>query len=117
MNSGDTAVLGGLMKDQDNEDVTKIPILGDIPLIGWLFKQQSKSKTKTNLLVFITPKIIRTAADSAEVLDAKITERISFIQQNMNGRDPHGQYIDALPRKKTAKPAKSNAESPAVETF
>lgn len=116
--SGDTAVLGGLMKDSDGDDVTKIPVLGDIPLIGWLFKSQGKNKEKINLLVFITPKIVRTQADSAEIVDQKIAERITFIQQNMNGRDPHGQYIDALTRKKAAKqPDKPAGEAPAVETF
>ncbi len=116
MNSGDTAVLGGLMRDQDKDAVVKVPILGDIPILGWLFKSQTKNKDKTNLLVFITPRIIRDQAASAAILDEKINERIDFVQRNMNGKDPHGHYIDGLLRKKTAKP-KVEAESPAVETF
>ncbi len=117
LNSGDTAVLGGLLKDKDSEDVTKIPILGDIPVLGWLFKSQKKSKQKTNLVVFITPKIIRNVDDSQSILENKLNERIDFVQRNMSGRDPHGHYVDALPRRKTAKPETKDKEVPAVESF
>ncbi|MCB0362410.1 MAG: type II secretion system secretin GspD, partial [Bdellovibrionales bacterium] len=99
VNSGDTAVLGGLMKDQDSENVTKVPVLGDIPIIGWLFKGKSTEKVKSNLFVFITPSIIRNAQDSSKLLDTKLDERIDFIQKAMGGRDPHGGIIDKLPRK------------------
>jgi general secretion pathway protein D len=99
VNSNDTAVLGGLMRDNDNESVTKVPILGDIPVLGWLFKSKSTQKQKTNLLVFITPRIMRNSQDNADLLNSKLNERIDFIQQNMKGRDPHGLEIDRLPRK------------------
>jgi len=118
VNSGDTAVLGGLMKDVDKEEVTKVPVLGDIPILGWLFKAQTKQKIKSNLVVFITPKIVRNPAEGSTIVDDKINERIDFIQRNMNGRDPHGGAIDSLPRLKSAKPAPApEAEEPAVETF
>jgi len=110
VNSGDTAVLGGLMSDEDDDSVTKVPVLGDIPVIGWLFKQTKKTKKKNNLLVFITPKIVRTQAESASILDQKISERIDFIKDSMNGRDPHGKYIDALPR--VGKAGKPPVEKP-----
>lgn len=116
VNSGDTAVLGGLMRDEDNDNVIKVPVLGDIPIIGWLFKSKITGKVKTNLVVFITPKIVRNPADGGSIVDEKINERIDFIQKNMNGRDPHGSFVDALPRRKAAKPAE-DAESPASETF
>lgn len=119
VNSGDTAVLGGLMQDEDSEEVSKVPILGDIPLIGWLFKAKSTRKDKTNLVVFITPKIVRNPAQNTAIVDEKINERIEFIQQNMNGRDPHGKFIDSLPRRKSsAAPASpQGVEEPAIETF
>lgn len=115
VNSGDTAVLGGLMKDEDKEVVSKVPVLGDIPILGWLFKSQQKSKKKNNLMVFITPKIVRNMDDSAQVLDQKLSERIDFIQKNLQGKDVHGSYVDSIPRAKKA--ADSKKESPAVETF
>ena len=99
VNSGDTAVLGGLMSDVETEDVTKVPVLGDIPILGWLFKGKTTEKRKSNLVVFITPRIIRNTADNADLLNEKINERISFIQRFMNGRDPHGSVIDKLPRR------------------
>lgn len=99
VNSGDTAVLGGLMSDVESEDVTKVPVLGDIPILGWLFKGKTVDKRKSNLVVFITPKIIRNTTDNANLLNEKINERITFIQRYMNGRDPHGEAIDKLPRR------------------
>jgi general secretion pathway protein D len=63
----DTVVIGGLIQDQDNETVNKIPILGDIPLLGWLFKTKSTERNKTNLIILLTPRIIKSARDMAEV--------------------------------------------------
>lgn len=119
VSSGDTAVLGGLMKDSDTDNTTKVPILGDIPILGWLFKATGQKRDRTNLVVFITPKIVRNPADSQNILENKISQRIDFIQRNMSGRDPHGHYVDELPRgnKAATRPTKSNAEEPAVESF
>lgn len=55
---GKTIVVGGLIRNNKTISVTKVPLLGDIPLLGWFFKHQSVSYTKTNLLVFITPHIV-----------------------------------------------------------
>jgi general secretion pathway protein D len=54
-----TVVIGGLMRDSVNTSQTKVPILGDIPLIGALFRRTNRQKQKTNLLLFLTPYIIR----------------------------------------------------------
>jgi general secretion pathway protein D len=94
---GDTAVLGGLVKDNEIVQTTKVPLLGDIPILGWLFKSRSVVKKKSNLLVFLTPKIIRTNADNHKLVDMKLDERLSFIKQN-GGRDPYGKKVDELPR-------------------
>ena len=58
-----TVVLGGLIDTNVTESVTKVPILGDIPGLGWLFKRTSTQKAKTNLLVFINPTIIKNSMD------------------------------------------------------
>lgn len=113
VDSGDTAVLGGLMNNQDREEVTKVPILGDIPIIGWLFKSRNVANTKTNLLVFITPKIIRNSSDNAEVVANKLDERITFIQRYLSGKDPYGSEVDNLPRREVSKsftPSRSTEE-------
>lgn len=56
--NGGTVVLGGIFTQDVEDDATKTPLLGDIPLLGYLFKTTSKSDTRTELLVFITPKIV-----------------------------------------------------------
>jgi len=56
--SGMTVVIGGLIKDKVIDSETGIPLLKDIPLLGWLFKNKKKSKDKTELLIFITPELL-----------------------------------------------------------
>jgi general secretion pathway protein D len=67
----ETVVIGGLIQDQENETVSKIPFLGDIPLLGWLFKTKHKERTKTNLLIVLTPRIVRGTEDMTEVTNAQ----------------------------------------------
>jgi general secretion pathway protein D len=54
----DTLAMGGLLRDREEVSFNKVPVLGDIPFLGWLFKNKSKTVTKVNLLFFLTPKII-----------------------------------------------------------
>ncbi|MBF0557588.1 MAG: type II secretion system secretin GspD [Nitrospirae bacterium] len=60
-------VIGGLIQDNDEESVTKMPIFGDIPVLGWLFKTRSITKNKTNLIVFLNPHIIKEDERLAEI--------------------------------------------------
>ena len=62
--NGGTVVIGGIFEQQDREDVTKVPWLGDVPYLGNLFKTRTTSTSKTELLIFLTPKVVteRTAA-------------------------------------------------------
>jgi len=64
---GQTVVLGGLISNNVQNSVTKVPLLGDIPILGYLFKHTKKVENKTNLLVFITPRIIKDKDDLAAV--------------------------------------------------
>jgi general secretion pathway protein D len=57
--SGNTLVLGGLIQDDVRNQNTKVPILGDIPFIGYAFRSEGKSRQKGNLLIFITPTIVQ----------------------------------------------------------
>jgi general secretion pathway protein D len=59
----ETVVIGGLIGDEYQDGVSKVPWLGDIPVLGWAFKSQSTTLTKKNLLVFLTPRIVRTPLD------------------------------------------------------
>lgn len=63
----DTVAIGGLIQDQEQETINKVPLLGDIPLLGWFFKYKKVSRTKTNLMILLTPRIIRDAADLADI--------------------------------------------------
>ena len=56
--SGCTLAIGGLLQDQSSKATTKVPILGDIPLLGYLFQEHLNTRTKRNLLIFVTPTIV-----------------------------------------------------------
>jgi len=62
--NGGTVVIGGIFEQLDREDITKVPWLGDIPYLGYLFKTRTVQTAKTEMLIFLTPKIVtdRTAA-------------------------------------------------------
>jgi Flp pilus assembly secretin CpaC len=60
-------VIGGLIRDNVTASTIKVPLLGDIPVLGWLFKFKTAKVEKTNLMIFITPHIIKTAEESAEL--------------------------------------------------
>jgi len=57
--SGDTLAIGGLLQDEVNKGATKVPVMGDIPVFGYLFQEHLNARTKRNLLVFVTPTIIK----------------------------------------------------------
>ncbi len=59
VNNGDTAVIAGIYEETLNNDVTKIPFLGDLPYLGYLFKTTNKNIEKTELLIFLTPRIVK----------------------------------------------------------
>jgi general secretion pathway protein D len=67
----ETVAIGGLIQDTEEETVSKVPLLGDIPLLGWLFKSKSKTRKKTNLMILLTPNIVKDAADLAELTRAQ----------------------------------------------
>jgi general secretion pathway protein D len=69
-----TVVIGGLMQEQETQSVTEVPILGDIPLLGWLFKHKNIEKQKTNLLVFLTPHIVKGAEQLSILTETKKTD-------------------------------------------
>nr|MBA3274097.1 type II and III secretion system protein [Chthoniobacterales bacterium] len=56
--SGDTLALGGLMQDEVRKNRTKVPLMGDVPVLGYLFQSRSNERVKRNLLVFVTPTIL-----------------------------------------------------------
>ncbi|MBF0558435.1 MAG: type II secretion system secretin GspD [Nitrospirae bacterium] len=67
--SSQTILLGGMMSDNISDTETKVPLLGDIPLIGNLFKTRSKSKSKTELIIMLTPHILTNVDDAAKITE------------------------------------------------
>jgi general secretion pathway protein D len=93
---GDTIVMGGLMKDSDTVAVTKIPLLGDIPIIGWLFKGKNHQIIKLNLVMFLTPKIVRSKEDVTGLLKKKMIERNKFIEDNVGTKETQEAFKNSL---------------------
>ena len=76
LRSGQTAVLGGLVSETQTETEVKLPLLGDIPVIGYLFKNKQTQDVKSNLIVFITPNLIRSAEDTKRQFEEVLRERM-----------------------------------------
>jgi general secretion pathway protein D len=90
----ETVVIGGIMQDRMVESVSKTPILGDIPLLGNLFRQQTRRKVKTNLLLFLTPYIIRESSDFRRIFERKMRERQEFVEQFYGASTTYDVAID-----------------------
>lgn len=71
VDDGEIIVLGGLIEDNERVSLQKVPFLGNIPLLGALFRSESKSRAKTNLMVFLRPTIIRDKATARAATDRK----------------------------------------------
>ncbi|MFM8756588.1 MAG: hypothetical protein ACKODU_06150 [Limnohabitans sp.] len=62
---GGTVVLGGIFEDNDKQDEAKVPSLGDVPVLGWLFRNRQQERRRSELLIFITPRVIAPAGAEA----------------------------------------------------
>ncbi len=78
----ETVVIGGLMRDRVATSEEKIPILGDIPILGALFRRETRTTEKTNLLMFLTPYIIRSPDDLRSIFERRMRERQEFLERN-----------------------------------
>ena len=58
LDNGETVVIGGIFEQDKNNTVTKVPFFGDLPLLGWMFKRKETKDNKTELLIFLTPRIL-----------------------------------------------------------
>jgi general secretion pathway protein D len=86
-----TVVIGGLMRDAVTTTSSKIPLLGDIPVVGLLFRKKTTTKSKQNLLLFLTPYIVRSQADLRAIYERKMRERQEFLDRYFvfGSRDYH----------------------------
>ncbi|MBI5801901.1 MAG: hypothetical protein HZA92_14415 [Verrucomicrobia bacterium] len=113
--SGNTLVMGGLITDNINKGFVKVPILGDLPGIGWGFRKESKTRNKANLLIFVTPTIIDVnhfQAPSTDFLQGQtqptatdfLQQRVPIVEDKPQSLMDSGKPVDLF--KKPAAPAK-----------
>jgi general secretion pathway protein D len=91
--NANTLVMGGMVKDNPSAAYTKVPLLGDIPGLGWAFRYESKSLDKDNLLIFITPTIVRDTDFNPTTTDFLQTKPTTM-KSPMN---PHKMWDSAQP--------------------
>ena len=95
VDDGDIIALGGLIDENERRTIEKVPLLGDIPVVGELFKSRSRSRTKTNLMIFIRPTIVRSRQD-AQAISAR---RFNYTREMQRERYPKQEpSLDALVR-------------------
>lgn len=81
---GGLLVLGGLIQDTSSDGVSKVPVIGDLPLVGNLFRYTTRQRSKTNLLVFLRPRTLR-SAEADQQLSSERYDYIAGAQRRMNG--------------------------------
>ena len=95
VDDGEILAIGGLLNEDERRTIERIPLLSDIPLIGELFRSRSRSRSKTNLMVFIRPTILRDRADNA----AMTAQRYNYLRAEQLARNPEAEpEIDLLVR-------------------
>jgi general secretion pathway protein D len=97
-----TVVIGGMMQKQQTSNVQKIPLLGDLPLIGAAFRHTTKSNTRTELLIFLTPYIVEGTSKLKQLTDDEIN-RTELPQKAFSQEDLH-KYLDGLHIKQRENP-------------
>lgn len=100
VDDGQIIALGGLIDENERRTLEKIPLLGDIPLLGSFFRSRSNNRTKTNLMVFIRPTIVKTTADAARLAGERYEYMTDAEAQASAARGKAGQpsALDALVR-------------------
>lgn len=110
VDDGEILAIGGLLNDDERKTIERIPLLSDIPLLGELFKSRSRTRSKTNLMVFIRPTILRNREDNA----ALTARRYGYIRDFQLRRNPDEEpaidtlvrdYLGAVPPVPTAETA------------
>jgi len=87
VDNGQIIVIGGLIRDESSDTTKKVPCVGNIPILGWMFKNFAGTNTKTNLLIFISPQIIRTAEDLEKATAKKKKESEENLQKLKKERE------------------------------
>lgn len=117
---GSIVVLGGLIEDKTRNEVSSVPLLGDIPYLGRLFKYENRSRTKTNLIVFLRPYVVRDEARASSLA----LDRYDYIRGQVNASQPaesllfrglQGDLLPELPLAPGERARPAPAASPAAQ--
>ncbi len=84
---GQTVVISGILRSEDSDIVRKVPLLGDIPLLGWIFRSKEKSKSNSEVLVFITPLVVDNPSDNDRI-NQPYLDRLKQRQETVNKNAP-----------------------------
>ncbi len=114
--NGSTIIIGGLIQDQSSVSESKIPLLGDIPIIGWLFRYSNKSKNKTDLMIFLTPYIVRGQADIAAINRMKEAQSKEFEKKTFGYELKNSPFKSAFKGLNTSSPASVQQPAPLLFT-
>lgn len=113
IDDGNTIVLGGLIQDTIEEGRQQVPLLGRIPILGALFRYKSDRKSKTNLMLFLRPTIIRTVDDNFQTT----TNRYEYIRgQSRETERNRGQILERFTPRPPAKPVEETPPAPAPKS-
>ncbi len=82
--NGQSIFLGGIISEKDSKTLNKVPFLGDLPILGWLFKTESKSKDKTEIVLLVTPRILGSTEDIDTIRD-EILQRMKLLDEEQIG--------------------------------
>jgi general secretion pathway protein D len=106
---GQTVVIGGLMENNKTDTDRKIPLLGDIPVLGALFKRKIKENTKTELIIFLTPYVVADSTQLAEMTKSE-TDKSALRQGAFTDKELN-RFLDALPLKDNPTPSPPPAQN------
>ncbi|AMK18500.1 MULTISPECIES: type II secretion system secretin GspD [Sphingobium] len=118
VDDGEILALGGLLDDNERKTIERIPLLSDIPGLGELFKSRSKSRTKTNLMIFIRPTILRSKEDAQRLTQ----QRYGYVRDMQLRRNPDVEpsidelvrdYMGATPPAAATQPSDAVVQPPA----
>jgi type II secretory pathway component GspD/PulD (secretin) len=98
---GQTVVIGGLMENRKSSSESKIPFLGDIPLLGNLFKRKMKAADKNELLIFLTPHIVKAPMDLVALSDK---EQLQTLPPKSFSEEELDLFLDRIPSAKNKAP-------------
>ena len=106
---GGVVVLGGLLSDEYTDDRNQVPGLGNVPFLGWLFKNENRARKKTNLMIFLRPVVVRDAASSEALTNLRYQQMLN-IQQSIQPTNNPVLDVGASP---TLPPAPTFTPAPA----